>query len=178
MNSAGPSGKTGPAEAAAELAPASARPSPAREARGNRYCRWTVITAAEIVKALGGYEPPEGTFSVGCVNHRGQGCSAVFPLGEAAELFEELKGMEADYALRIRATWKLLRKYIRRQRSHDAKALALAALSTALASPYCDLPSDFSATVRSHNRAARQQTPQYRASVTSCRHCQLLLLNG
>ena len=112
------------------------------------------MTAAEIVKALGGYEPPAGTFSVGCVDHRGRGCTAVYPLEEATPIFDGLKGINADYVLRTRATWKLLRKYLRRRREQDAKALALAALSTALASPYCDFASKFSAAVRKHNRAA------------------------
>ena len=47
-----------------------------------------------------------------------------------------------------------MRKYLKRRREHDAAALALAALGTAIASPYCDFASEFSAAVRRHNRAA------------------------
>ncbi len=112
------------------------------------------MTAAELVKPLGGYEPPDGTFSIGCVNHRGQGCTAVYPLEEAAPMFDQLKGIDANYLTRAQATAKCLRKFLKRRREQDAKALALAALSTALASPFCDFASEFSAAVRKHNRAA------------------------
>jgi len=112
------------------------------------------MTASTIEMALGGYEPPDGAFSVGCVNHRGQGCTAVYPLEEAALMFDQLKGIDANYLTRAQATAKCLRKYFKRRREQDAKALALAALSTAIASPHRDFASEFSAAVREYNRAA------------------------
>jgi len=105
-------------------------------------------------RPLGGYEPPDGTFSVGVVDHRGRGCIAVYPLEEATPLFEQVNGLPANYHTRAQATAKALRKYLKRHREQDAKALALAALSTAIASPYCDFATKFSTTVRKLNRAA------------------------
>ena len=34
------------------------------------------MTAPTIEMAMGGYEPPDGTFSVGVVDHRSCGCRA------------------------------------------------------------------------------------------------------
>ena len=105
-------------------------------------------------RPLRGYQPPVGTFSVSCINHRGRGCTIAWPLEEAAPLFAQLKGLRADYPSRLRATAKLLRKYLRRQRERDAQALAVGALSTALAYPHFDFASEFSAAVREYGRAA------------------------
>ena len=105
-------------------------------------------------RPLAGFAPPRDCFSVSVVNHKGQGCTIAWPLEEATRLFEEVEAVDADYELRSQITMKLLRKYLRRRRKRDAERVALAALSTALASPYCDLAEHFSAAVREHNRAA------------------------
>ena len=53
------------------------------------------MTASTIEMALGGYEPPNGTFSLGVVDHRGCGGSAVFPLDQAAVVFTDLDNTKA-----------------------------------------------------------------------------------
>ena len=53
------------------------------------------MTASTIEMALGGYEPPNGTFSIGVVDHRGCGGSAVFPLDQAAVVFTDLDNTKA-----------------------------------------------------------------------------------
>ena len=111
------------------------------------------MTASTIEIALGGYEPPDGTFSVGVVDHRGCGGSAVFPLDQAAVVFADL-GNISDYETLAQATYKLLRTYKKKRREKDLKTLAMAGLATAIASPYCSFSAEFSAAVREHNRAA------------------------
>ena len=53
------------------------------------------MTASTIEMALGGYEPPNGTFSIGVDDHRGCGGSAVFPLDQAAVVFTDLDNTKA-----------------------------------------------------------------------------------
>ena len=111
------------------------------------------MTASEIVKPLGGYEPSDDTFSVGVVDHRSCGGSAVFPLDQAAVLFADLRNT-ANYETLVAATYKLLRTYKKKRRDKDLRRLAMAGLATAIASPYCDFADQFSAAVRKHHRAA------------------------
>ena len=110
------------------------------------------MTAAELVKALGGYEPPDNTFGVGVVDHRGCGGSAVFPLDQAALLFADLRNT-ADYETLVAATYKLLRIFKKKRQDKNLKRLAMAGLATAIASPYCEFTKEFSAAIRKHNRA-------------------------
>jgi hypothetical protein len=103
---------------------------------------------------MDGFEPPAGSFSVSVVNHRGQGATLAWPIEVAAAMFAELADMPGGYSVLAGSTWTLLRKYLRRRRTRDAERLVFAALSAAIASPYCDFTGHFSAAVREHNRAA------------------------
>ena len=51
------------------------------------------MTAPE--SSSSGYEPPNGNFNIGVVDHRGCGDSAVFPRDQAAVVFADLDNTEA-----------------------------------------------------------------------------------
>ncbi len=56
--------------------------------------------------------------------------------------------------MKTMAVGHLMKKYLKRDRHKDGEALAIAALSTALASPHVDFAKEFSAAVRKYYKAA------------------------